>query len=614
MKQIKRTLSKSDFKIARDCPTKLYYKKKGYPNSNEENEYMAYLAEGGYLVGKYAQLLYPEGVELKIANGTGYALTETKELLDKNKKITLFEPAIESDGKIIRIDILKKDGNKFDLIEVKSKSWNSVDDDQRRKMQDEYYEDVAFQYYVLKKAFPKAEITPYLLMPDKSKNTGLEGAAGWFRIIREEPDPESTFRKVDVEFIPGTGSPEHKQLINDNILVLVDVTNEVKARLDMVKTASEEFLESLRSQELKKIHGTLNKECFKCEFRTTDKKKSGYHECMGRLADPNPHISELYYLGSLRDDYANHLIENKKTSLYDIEPDALLKKDGKIGSRGIRQKLQIEQTRKNKEWFSRELKSILKSWKYPLFLIDFEASICSIPFHSGLRTYETVAFQWSCHIVDSPNSEPRHEEWINTEPVFPNFKFAKALMEMVKKNEEGTLLMWSKYENSTLRTIYNQIIERKHKDPELKEWLEKVVKLDKSDIGLFIDMNDITLEHYFHPDMKGKTSIKKTLPAVWNNNSYLHNIPWLKKYLLIKDAQVQSPYETLSADGISEAEKNDVVKEGTAAMRAYSEMIYGRGKDSTADKEKIKNTLLRYCELDTMAMYIILRHWIELTK
>jgi hypothetical protein len=610
VKQPKRTLSKSDFKIARDCPTKLFYKKKGYPNSNEENEYMMYLAEGGYLIGKYAQLMYPDGIEVKTDSGTGYAIIETKELLEKNKKITLFEAAVESAEKIIRIDILRKDGNKFDLIEVKSKSWNSVDDDQRRKMQDEYYEDVAFQYYVLKEAFPEAEITPYLLMPDKSKNTGLEGAAGWFKIIREEPDPESTFRNVDVEFLPGTDSPQHRQLIKDNILVLVDVTDEVNVRQTLVKIESEKFLKSLGSPEIMKIQGPLYKECFKCEFRSSDKKKSGYHQCMGLLADPNPHISELYYLGSLRDNYANHLIESKKTSLYDIEPDALLKKDGKMGSRGIRQKLQIDKTRENKEWFSKELKGVLNSWKYPLYLIDFEASICSLPFHIGLHPYETVAFQWSCHIVDNPGSTPRHMEWINTEPRFPNFDFARALMEMVKENGVGTMLMWSKYENTTLRTIYNQMIERNHKDDELQEWLEKVVKMDKDDTGAFIDMNDITLEHYFHPDMQGKTSIKRTLPAIWNNNAYLHSIPWLRKYLLMKDGQVQSPYETLS-DDMSDSEKNDAVKEGTAAMRAYYDMLYGRGKSSPTEKEKIKSALLKYCALDTTAMYIIWRHWIE---
>jgi hypothetical protein len=80
--------------------------------------------------------------------------------------------------------------------------------------------------------------------------------------------------------------------------------------------------------------------------------------------------------------------------------------------------------------------------------------------------------------------------------------------------------------------------------------------------------------------------------------------------VLIKDGQVQSPYNTLSV-GMSEAEKNDAVKEGTGAMRAYYEMLYGKGRNNPEENEKIKNALLKYCELDTMAMYIIWRHWLE---
>ena len=33
-----RYLSKSDFILARDCPRKLYYKKRGYPSNLEDNE------------------------------------------------------------------------------------------------------------------------------------------------------------------------------------------------------------------------------------------------------------------------------------------------------------------------------------------------------------------------------------------------------------------------------------------------------------------------------------------------------------------------------------------------------------------------------------------------
>jgi len=57
-------LSKSDFKVARTCPTKLYYKKLKYPSLLDEDAYLAFLADGGFMVEKMAKLLYPEGIEV----------------------------------------------------------------------------------------------------------------------------------------------------------------------------------------------------------------------------------------------------------------------------------------------------------------------------------------------------------------------------------------------------------------------------------------------------------------------------------------------------------------------------------------------------------------------
>ncbi|MCB1226582.1 MAG: hypothetical protein KDK99_12280 [Verrucomicrobiales bacterium] len=54
-------LTKSDFKVARSCPTKLFYKKQRYPSSDEENEYLQFLAEGGYMVEALACLSFQEG-------------------------------------------------------------------------------------------------------------------------------------------------------------------------------------------------------------------------------------------------------------------------------------------------------------------------------------------------------------------------------------------------------------------------------------------------------------------------------------------------------------------------------------------------------------------------
>src|SRR5690349_20283211 len=130
------SLSKSDFKVAHSCPTKLYYKKNGYAPLNDEDDYLAMLAEGGYMVGKLAQLMFPDGIEVKTDSGTGYALLETEALLNSGKDVTLFEAAIEVNGKIIRIDILVKKGNALQLIEVKSKSMDSRLDDKGKAKKD----------------------------------------------------------------------------------------------------------------------------------------------------------------------------------------------------------------------------------------------------------------------------------------------------------------------------------------------------------------------------------------------------------------------------------------------------------------------------------------------
>jgi len=127
-------LSKSNFKIAQTCATKLYYAKNQYPKNTDTNEYMAMLAEGGYMVGKLAQLLYPEGIEVKTENGSNYAVKETEELLSTHENITLFEAGISVNNKIIRVDILRKIGNAIEIIEVKSKSIDSRIDPKKNKI------------------------------------------------------------------------------------------------------------------------------------------------------------------------------------------------------------------------------------------------------------------------------------------------------------------------------------------------------------------------------------------------------------------------------------------------------------------------------------------------
>jgi hypothetical protein len=54
---------------------------------------------------------------------------------------------------------------------------------------------------------------------------------------------------------------------------------------------------------------------------------------------------------------------------------------------------------------------------------------------------------------------------------------------------------------------------------------------------------------------------------------------------------------------------SETVKEGSGAMRAYQEMLFGKGKTDANRRERLKQELLNYCQLDTMAMVIIWKHW-----
>ena len=116
-----RYLTKSRFKLALECPTKLFYTNKGneYRDQMAENNFLMMLAEGGYQVGELAKQIYPSGVEISERD---HALAEARtfEYLQRDS-VVLFEPAIRFGDFVIRIDILVKTGSHVELIEVKAK-------------------------------------------------------------------------------------------------------------------------------------------------------------------------------------------------------------------------------------------------------------------------------------------------------------------------------------------------------------------------------------------------------------------------------------------------------------------------------------------------------------
>ena len=184
-----------------------YHEPQEYANQNQENEFLQSLAEGGFQVGELAKIYcgVDEGCDLSGLRGYDEPVAKTCELL-KRDKVTIAEAAFRFGNLFVRADIICKDGNKIDLIEVKAKSWDPEDaflkegcvtiGNAKKKglvvhggirM---YVYDVVFQRYVVENALREmgygATVHAYLMLADKSKVADVDGINQCFKIKKED--------------------------------------------------------------------------------------------------------------------------------------------------------------------------------------------------------------------------------------------------------------------------------------------------------------------------------------------------------------------------------------------------------------------------------------------
>jgi len=633
-------LTKSDLKTARSCTTKLHYKKLGYPTVDRVDGYTRILADGNFIISKIAHLLYPEGIYLTAnfssEESIAKAAAETISYLQQDN-VTLFEPVFYSGHRIARADILVKQGDRIQIIEIRAKGFDSqahadlvryrnlslFRNKRTGKVGGEWrniIEDVAYQVGILQEMLAESlpeqqfKISPNLIVPDRAKTTSIDNLASYFQIqrISSHRNSLSKLNGIKIEF---TGDLEI--LRQDQFLTKVDIEEEVAELVEATTAESQRYIDYLLNQS-PEIFAPIGKNCKGCEYRASDfDSRDGFRECWGDLADVENHILDLYQMGRIGGNdtpLVNELIKQQKVGMFDVPLEEL-----NDYTYSYRQLVQIEYTQKNKEWISEYLPKIVSQTEYPIHFIDFETSRMVIPYRAGMQTYEQVAFQWSCHTITSPDTPPVQTEWLDLENTFPNFQFAESLMECL--GDQGTVLTWATHENSVLRDIYYQMQAYDYQNPQLMTWLANTAKLGSKGSSQLVDMNALTLKHYFHPLMKGRTSLKYVLPAIWKTNPYLHEIPHFQEYYRDRDGKVLNPYDVLPQMQIGN--RFQVVNEGAGAMLAYQDLMYGENRiinqgELTAEKQlersQWQELLYQYCRLDTMAMVIIWTHWQNLCR
>ena len=567
MKQ--KLFTKSAFKIALECPRRLYYAYDSnlYANQDLTDDFLKSLADGGFQVGELAKVYYGVKGDADIdVLGYDEAVEKTKELF-KNDTINIAEAAFRYGNLFVRADIIEKKGNDITLIEVKAKSWQSGDDFIKKKTIPTgirpYIYDVAFQKYVVMKAlkelYPDQEFTvkARLMMADKSKVASVDGLNQMFRIYK---NGDRSYAQADERAWTVAGVvPEKERVLTafdvDQYcdMIIAGETGEQGKPDCMEGMKFEQFVEVMSKHYCERTIAmtTLGTKCFKCPFHREpgdkDTLRDGYRECwkeMAKFTDDDfdkPLLKDLSgrHIGSIK----GKILKNHKYFMDEITYDDLKKSNDPDAPRehGLdnyeRKWLQIaiatgkedlledfETDIKDGVYVDTDgLRKEMAKWKFPLHFIDFETSRSALPFYKGLRPYEQIAFQFSHHKVemgaDGEYKVTHQTQYINAKKgFFPNFEFVRQLKKAVGE-DEGTIFRYMEHENTVLNDIRRQLESSEEDD---KDELIAFIKSITNDAErTMVDIAKSVLKYYYHPSMKGSNSIKDVLPAILNSSDLI---------------------------------------------------------------------------------------------
>ncbi len=203
-----------------------------------------------------------------------------------------------------------------------------------------------------------------------------------------------------------------------------------------------------------------------------------------------------------------------------------------------------------------KIQAFLSELDYPLYHLDFETFQQAIPEWRGIKPFMQIPFQYSLHI-EYADSRLEHREFLAEAGQDPREALVRRLIADIPR--DVTVLAYNmSFEKRVLRNLAEQF-------PHHAEHL----------MAIHDNIKDLMLPFqkgwYTTPQMQGSYSIKYVLPAL---------VP-----------EMAAAYQEL-----------DGVQNGGEAMRAFARMSQLEGREL----EKMREALLAYCKLDTLAMVKVL--------
>lgn len=217
---------------------------------------------------------------------------------------------------------------------------------------------------------------------------------------------------------------------------------------------------------------------------------------------------------------------------------------------------QVDFTLNNRPDFvdKKAIAKFLKQLSYPLYFLDFESFQPPVPQFDDSRPYQQIVFQYSLHIIEAENGELRHSEFLAEPEGDPRRALAEQLCKDIPLNVCTTAynMSFEKTQIKGLSELY----------PDLHDHL---MNIHDHIVDLMIPFRN---RWYYSKDMQGSYSIKYVLPALYPNDPELdyHNLEGVHK--------------------------------GDEASAAFSAMAHM----TPEEQAKTRESLLKYCGLDTLAM------------
>lgn len=532
-----------------------------------------------------------------------------------------------------------------------------------------YVMDVCFQAHVLERAFPQKTVYAELLVVNKGAVASVDGINQCFKLI---VDPSTGRTHCEIRQGVTRAALGDSLLIGIDVSEAREYVHKHQKFAGKSFHDFIAYLEDLVARDVK-AEPVLTSACKKCEFRVAASdlaaypgKKSGFAECWlkkSNLSQEQLETEELtldvWNFGGAKKDalLSEGTFLMRDVSAEDVmaqagsefEGDEEESPTGRKLSHSDRRILQISRVKERsaKPYLERDgLRAEIKQLKWPLNLIDFETARVAIPFNAGQRPYGQLVFQFSHHLMFEDGRIEHQNQFMEASPgIFPNFVFVRELRAALG-DSGGSVLMYHHHEQSVLNETYDQLSISTEPDRQgLMEWIRTIAVPrggSKSKVAppprALVDLLKWVKEWWYHPATRGSNSIKDVLPVVFADGGRFENIYSKPVYgakgglasLNFKDrawivrdpvtGKVADPYKTLppifsANDPLSSLSHPDRlflfedIKNGGVAMQAYARMQFSEMTDP--ERAAMKDALLRYCELDTFAMGILIEYFRE---